>query len=121
MTSEVFTVGADESIAALQDLMRRKRIRHVPVVDDKGAVLGVVSEHDVLEQSFFQEDDKVTDIMAWNVPTIDADDDVATAAKIMVDNKCGCLPVVEEGVLAGILTGADVVKSVARGRAVRRR
>jgi CBS domain-containing membrane protein len=121
MTSEVFTVRADESIAALQEVMRKNRIRHVPVVDDDGAVLGVVSQLDVLERSFFDEDDQVTDIMAWNVKTIDADDDVATAATIMLDNQYGCLPVVEEGVLAGILTEADFVKSVARGRAVRRR
>ena len=121
MTSEVFTVGADESIAALQKVMRKNRIRHVPVVGDDGAVLGVVSQLDVLERSFFDEDDKVTDIMAWNVKTIDADEDVATAAKIMLDNKYSCLPVVEEGVLAGILTEADFVKSAARGRALRRR
>jgi len=121
MTSDVFTVGAEESIAALQEVMRKNRIRHVPVVDDAGAVLGVVSQLDVLERSFFDEDGKVTDIMAWNVKTIDADDDVATAATIMLDNKYGCLPVVEEGVLAGILTEADFVKSVARGRTIGRR
>ena len=125
MTSDVFTVGPDESITTLQDLMSGKRIRHVPVVDD-GAVLGLVSERDVLRRTFSQEADlplsvrldvltavKVRDIMTWEVETIDADEDLSTAAQIMLDNKYGCLPVVEEGALVGILTEADFVKFVA--------
>jgi len=126
MTSDVFTVGPDESITALQDLMSEKRIRHVPVVADDGAVLGLVSERDVLRRTFSQEADlplsvrldvltavKVRDIMTWEVETIDADEDLSTAAQIMLDNKYGCLPVVEEGALVGILTEADFVKFVA--------
>ena len=117
MTSRVFTVGPDESIRVLQDLMRKKRIRHVPVVDNRGAVLGVVSERDVLQQALFQDDDKVADIMAWKVATIDVNENLAAAAQIMLDSKYGCLPVVNHGVLAGILTEADFVKSVAHARA----
>jgi CBS domain-containing protein len=84
-----------------------------------------VSERDVLWRTFSQEADlplsvrldvltavKVRDIMTWEVETIDADDDLSTAAQIMLDANYGCLPVVEEGVLAGILTEADFVKFV---------
>ena len=130
MTSHVFTVGPDESITTLQDLMSEKRIRHAPVVDEDGAVLGLVSERDVLRRTFNQEADlplsvrldvltavKVRDIMTWEVETIDVDEDLSTAAQIMLDNKYGCLPVVEEGVLAGILTEADFVKFVAEAEA----
>jgi CBS domain-containing membrane protein len=126
MTPDVFTVGPDESITTLQDLMSEKHIRHVPVVDDGGAVLGLVSERDVLRRTFSQEADlplsvrldvltavKVRDIMTWEVDTIDADEDLSTAAQIMLDNKYGCLPVVDEGALAGILTEADFVRFVA--------
>jgi CBS domain-containing membrane protein len=121
LTPDVFTVGPDESIDALQDLMRKKGIRHVPVVDNDGAVLGVVSERDVLQGALFQETDTVADIMTWKVETIDADEDLSTAAQIMLDNKYGCLPLVEQGVLAGILTEADFVKSMAPMGASRRR
>jgi CBS domain-containing membrane protein len=126
MTSHVFTVGPDESITTLQDLMSEKRIRHVPVVNEDGAVLGLVSERDVLRRTFNQEADlplsvrldvltavTVKDIMTWEVETIDVDEDLSTAAQIMLDSKYGCLPVVEESVLAGILTEADFVKFVA--------
>ena len=117
MTSDVVTVGPDESIDALKDLMVNERIRHVPVVDGAGALLGLVSERDLLLRALFEEENKVTDIMAWNVATIDPDQDVSRAARIMFDNKCGCLPVIEEGVLAGILTEADFVKAAAHVRA----
>ena len=59
--------------------------------------------------------------MTWKVETIDANEHSSTAAQIMLDNKCGCLPVVEEGVLAGILTEADFVKSMAHVEASGRR
>jgi CBS domain-containing protein len=85
MTSEVFTVGPGESITTLQDLMSEKRIRHVPVKDDDGAVLGLVSERDVLRRTFSQESDlplsvrldvltavKVRDIMTSEVETVES-------------------------------------------------
>ena len=121
MTSDVFTVRPDESIAALHDLMRRKRIRHVPVVDNDGAVVGVVSERDVLQQALLPGHDTVRDIMSWKVETIDADEDLPTAARIMLASKYGCLPVVKDGVLAGMLTVADFMKAVAHVRAHARR
>jgi CBS-domain-containing membrane protein len=55
MTSDVVTVAAHESIKALEALMSKKRIRHVPVVDDDGAVVGLISERDVLQKALFQE------------------------------------------------------------------
>ena len=126
MTSDVFAVAPDETITRLQDLMSEKRIRHVPVVDDEGAVLGLVSERDVLRRTFSEDVDlplsvrldvltavKVRDIMTSEVETVEAEEDVATAAQVMLDNKYGCLPVVEEGVLTGIITEADFVRFVA--------
>jgi CBS domain-containing membrane protein len=111
MTSDVVTIGPDESIDALKALMANERIRHVPVVDGDGALLGLVSESDLLLRALFEEESKVTDIMAWNVATIGPDQELSKAARIMFDNKYGCLPVVEDGVLAGILTEADFVKA----------
>jgi CBS domain-containing membrane protein len=48
--------------------------------------------------------------MAWKTEMIEADEAVATAARIMLDHKYGCLPVVEQGRLTGILTEADFVR-----------
>jgi CBS domain-containing membrane protein len=112
MTSKVFSVGPNESIASIQDLMRKRHIRLVPVVDGDGAVLGVVSERDVVGRTLFDADN-ASEIMSWRVETVDADAPASRAAQIMLDHRYGCLPVVARGALAGILTEADFVKSAA--------
>jgi CBS domain-containing protein len=126
MTAEVFVVSPDDSLSAARDLMSRRHIRHVPVVADDGSVAGLVSERDLLRRAFSSDADlplslqedllsavKVSDVMTWEVETIEADADLASAAQLMLDNKYGCLPVVEQGVLTGILTEADFVRFVA--------
>jgi CBS domain-containing protein len=56
--------------------------------------------------------------MTGDVETVDVDDDLATAARLMLENKYGCVPVLEEGLLAGILTEADFVRLAADDAAV---
>ncbi|HEY7476392.1 MAG TPA: CBS domain-containing protein [Vicinamibacterales bacterium] len=126
MTTGVFAVSPEASISALQDLMDEKSIRHLPVVDADGTLVGLVSQRDLLRcQSALEEDlalstrdDLLTatcagDIMTRQVETIEADEDLALAARILLDNKYGCLPVFEEGILAGIITEADFVRLMA--------
>lgn len=126
MTPDVHVVSPEDPVAKLRDLMSEKHIRHVPVVDEDGGIVGLVSERDLLRRAAGLDGEvplsvredvsvaiKVSEVMTWNVETIEADDDAATAAAVMLDNKYGCLPVVEQGVLAGILTEADFVRHVA--------
>ena len=126
MTTEIFAVSPESPVSALQDLMDEKSIRHVPVVEADGTLVGLVSHRDVLRyQSAFEDDlplstrdDLLTvtcagDIMTRQVETIEADEDLAVAARILLDNKYGCLPVCEEGILAGIITEADFVRLIA--------
>jgi CBS domain-containing membrane protein len=126
MTSDVLVVGPDDPVTKIRDLMADRHIRHVPVVDDAQDLVGVVSDRDLLArtlgtdtdlplslQAELLDADKVRDIMTWDVETVDVDEDVAIAAQVMLENKYGCLPVLEEGKLAGILTEADFVRFVA--------
>lgn len=126
MTSDVLVVGPDDPVTKIRDLMADKHIRHVPVVDDGQDLVGVVSDRDLLAralgtdanlplslQAELLDADKVSDVMTWDVETVDVDEDVVTAAQVMLENKYGCLPVLEEGKLAGILTEADFVRFVA--------
>jgi len=117
MTSAVVSVGPDEPIDSVQSLMERKRIRHVPVVDGAGRVLGVVSQRDVLQRALLEDSGAVSEIMSWKTATIDADEPLSKAARVMLGQKYGCLPVIEHGRLAGILTEADFLKYVASGKA----
>ena len=117
MTSAVVSVGPDEPIDKVQALMESKRIRHVPVVDRAGRVLGVVSQRDLLERALLEDTGAVSEIMAWKTETVEADAPLSKAARIMLGQKYGCLPVVEHGRLAGILTEADFVKYAVSGNA----
>jgi CBS domain-containing protein len=126
MTTEIFAVRPGASVSVLQDLMNEKSIRHVPIVDDDGALVGLVSQRDVLRYASASDEElplsasgdllcaaRAADIMTQQVETVEADEDLAVAARIMLDNKYGCLPVFEEGVLAGIITEADFVRLMA--------
>jgi CBS domain-containing membrane protein len=106
--------------------MDAKHIRHVPVVDEDGALAGLVSERDLLRRASGADADlplsvqadvfaavRVREIMTWDVETVEADEAAAVAAQAILDNKYGCLPVVDGGALAGILTEADFVRFVA--------
>jgi CBS domain-containing membrane protein len=117
MTSAVVSVGPDEPIDKVQGLMERKHIRHIPVVDGAGRVLGVVSQRDVIQRALLEDTGAVSEIMAWKTETIGADEPLSKAARIMLGHKYGCLPVVEHGRLAGILTEADFVKYVVSRKA----
>jgi CBS domain-containing membrane protein len=128
MTSRVFAVRADETVAVLVDLMREHHVRHVPVVDDEGELLGLVSHRDLLRNSLIEQDDEVQvdkeeilerlqvrDLMLGEVDRVTPETDIREAAQLMLDHKYGCLPVVEGNRLVGILTESDFVRLMAGG------
>lgn len=81
--------------------MSEQKIRHVPVVDEAQSVIGVVSQRDVLRSAIATigyEDaysTEVRDIMTRDVDTLDASENIATAAEMMLACKYGCIPVVD--------------------------
>lgn len=126
MTDRVFSIQPDEDLARLVEIMDEIHVRHVPVVDADRVVVGLVSQQDLIRSVLYASTDlplaemrellktaDVQSIMTTDVETIDADTDIEEAAGLMLDNKLGCLPVVEGGRLTGILTEADFVKYVA--------
>jgi CBS domain-containing membrane protein len=128
MTSRVFVVRPDETVAALVDLMHEHQVRHVPVVDEDGDLVGLVSHRDLLRNSLIEQDDEVQvdkeellerlqvgDLMLGEVDRVKPDTDIRVAAQLMLDHKYGCLPVVEGSRLVGILTESDFVRLMAGG------
>lgn len=123
MTEQVLSIGADEDLEKLNSLMGDIHVRHVPVVDDDGEVIGIVSQRDLLrsaldtigvlpqaEQKDLLTQTTVREIMVADPETVEAIQDIDEAGQIMLDNKLGCLPVVDGTRLIGILTEADFVK-----------
>lgn len=135
MTTDVIAVTPETSLLKLSKLMRDNSIRRVPVVDEKGCLVGIISDRDVRDASpskattldmyemhYLLAELKAKDIMTPRPFTVKPTDTVENAAMLMLDNKFGGLPVVEEnGRLAGIISDQDVsslvtITGVARGR-----
>lgn len=125
MTSEVETVQPSSTLAELLDLLQERNIRHVPVVDDEGELVGLVTQRDLLRRSLAARGDlpltvreevvshrTVDEFMTAGVMTVDPDAPLGEAAELILDNKLGCLPVVEGPHLVGIITESDFVAYV---------
>ena len=125
MTKEVVTLIENDTLNVADDVMGLARIRHMPVVDEDGLVVGLVSQRDLFRGAlaralgygeFAQQKLygilRVKDVMTNDVLTISPTATLVEAAKIMTDGKIGCLVVVDGERLAGILTESDFVSLV---------
>ncbi len=123
MTRRPITVGRDVPVNEALKLMHDEKVRRLPVVDKHGKMIGIVSEKDLLyaspspatslsiyELHYLLSKVKVQDVMTKKVITVNDDVPLEEVARIMADNKIGCVPVMHEGELAGIITETDVFK-----------
>ena len=124
MTPKPITITVQESMQGAMELMAMKRIRHLPVVDGAGKLIGLVSDRDLRraapsplfgadhEKAAGQLDSTTVErIMIRSPATIGPQQRLQDAMKLMVEKKYGALPVVEAGRLVGIITPIDVMKS----------
>jgi CBS domain-containing membrane protein len=123
MTRKVFTLRLDKRLIAAKEIMEWAHVRHVPVVNAAGAVVGMVSHRDLLAASIASVISRLSDVERkqhlWTVPiesvmchpvtTISPTATVQDAARVMREGKIGCLPVVEQGKLVGIITDHDLL------------
>ena len=119
MSTDLITITPDENLAAAREIMYDKKIHHLPVVDDGGKLVGLVTLTNVLAatDSFLREDDNrihareiiVRDVMVTDVATVDEHASLRQAALFLEKHRIGCLPVVTDGELKGIITDTDFV------------
>jgi CBS domain-containing protein len=123
MTPSVVTMERNESLRTVDDVMKLGRIRHLPIVDDDGALVGVVSQRDLFLSGLLRalgfgsrareqalDTLVVKEAMKTDVVTTTPDAPLAQAAKLMFERKIGCLVVLEGDTIAGILTESDFVR-----------
>lgn len=132
MTRDVFTLSPDDTLYNAQTLMVEHNIRHLPVVDDNNKLVGLVTHRDLLaaaESTLSEPDEpavdhpdrqqpiaevrklshKVSEVMTTKLSVIDPKSSLRGAAMHLQKFRHGCLPVVENDRLVGIITDSDFV------------
>jgi acetoin utilization protein AcuB len=130
------TIRADALVRGAIDMMRTRKIRHLPVVDGDGQLVGIVTDRD-LRQALFSPAlrarlgdvdgafgaTRVRDVMTWAVIAARPEMPLVEAARLMHERKIGALPVVDRGRLVGIITESDILEAfqevLAEGRPAR--
>jgi acetoin utilization protein AcuB len=134
MTKDPVTIDPDAPLETAAAVMAERELRHLPVVEDAGRLIGMITDRDLRtallapavaeylppeEQRRFRRlaqtvgNLRVRDVMTWDVATIVGEAPLAQAAALMYDRRLGCLPVIEQGRLVGIVTERDVLKALA--------
>jgi CBS domain-containing membrane protein len=123
MTRKIVTVSESDLLESLEEMMRRLRFRHLPVVDRHGKLVGLVTHRDLLSASASWLSDTeaeqnavinklpVRRIMQHEVLTVQPEDSIVEAGKLLWGSKIGCLPVIDgDDALVGIVTEADFIR-----------
>lgn len=136
MTEDPFTIEPDAPLDTASDLMRAKDLRHLPVVDPAGRLIGIIAERDLRRAALAaavdddvsaggrplcrsgqaREDLSVQDVMSRDVLTTHPEAPLAHAARLMFERRVGSLPVILDGRMVGMLTERDVTRALANGR-----
>lgn len=113
--SDVLSIGAGEPIHAAIAILAVNRIGAVLVIDDKGAIAGIVSERDLVRamHKFGKElfDKRVADLMTTTVVTCSPKDPLAAIMGMMTSQRFRHVPVLDDGKVVGMISIGDVVKS----------
>lgn len=122
MTRDPYTLRETDSLNDAWEIMIGKHVRHIPITDDDDHVLGLVTQRDVLAATDpgaireaksasheVKSDFKISEIMIRNVTVIHKKDSLRQAALYLQSHKYGCLPVVLDDRLVGIITDSDFI------------
>ncbi len=128
MVSPVITAHVNAPFSDVEEKLRRKGIRHLPIVDDAGRVLGLITQRDLFRilsphivEAGIQYDQAALNafvlkrVMTPKPMTLRPEDPLSKLVEMMIRNKYGCCPIVNEiGILTGIVTEIDVLKYLAK-------
>jgi CBS domain-containing protein len=125
MTDRVIALQAGEDLSVASDLMAENGVRHLPVIDSTGELLGLLTHRDLVKIAYasgdflpisdlnqFLRNTKVKEVMVREVETVDPETSIEEAGMLMMENKFGCIPVCDGTHLVGILTESDFVRHV---------
>ena len=124
MMGSPVTLKPDETLDLANDVISLGRIRHIPIMED-GRLVGLLSERDMMgaatttifglkrkSKSALLKSVLIKDVMKKKVVTVKPDTPIKDAAHLMKEKKIGCVPVVNEGSLVGLVTTTDILRYV---------
>jgi CBS domain-containing protein len=124
MMGSPVTLGPEDTLDLANDVISLGRIRHIPVVED-GRVVGLLSQRDLIgaaanqifglrqrSTSALLKTILIKDVMKKRVITVEPHTKIKAVAQLMADKKIGCVPVVSEGALVGLVTTTDILRYV---------
>jgi predicted transcriptional regulator len=124
MMGSPVTLKPDETLDLANDVISLGRIRHIPIIED-GRLVGVLSERDMMgaatttifglkrkSKSALLKSVLIKDVMKKKVVTVKPDTPIKDAAHLMKEKKIGCVPVVNDGSLVGLVTTTDILRYV---------
>jgi acetoin utilization protein AcuB len=123
MATRVKTLGRNDTLELAKALMTSGPVRHLPVLDE-GRVVGVVSQRDLFRsalmaavlgfargaQEALLRTLRAKDVMSERVITVPPETTMVDASRLMLEARIGCLPVVQDGVLVGLVTETDALR-----------
>lgn len=119
MTTDVVTIPPTASLADARELMHQHRFHHLPVVESDGKLVGLMTLSDVLaasDSSLRNDDSRIRaaditlrEVMVTDIATVNESASLRQAALFIEKYKIGCLPVLSDGKLKGIITDSDFV------------
>ena len=126
MMGSPVTLKPEDTLDLANDVISLGRIRHIPVVD-AGRLVGLLSERDLMgaaashvfglkqkSKSALLKSVLIRDVMKKRVVTVTPETSINDAAHLMADKKIGCVPVVSEGAIVGLVTTTDILRYVER-------
>ena len=121
MSTDIEVVDRNDNLRTVEERMATKQLRHLPVLE-QGEIVGIVTQRDLFKaamssamgygekaQQAYLQSVRVKEIMVYPVVTVAPDTSVAAAADMMMNKGIGCLPVVEDQQLIGIVTKTDLL------------
>lgn len=118
MTTPAVVTHSDTPVKTAESMLAERGFTALPVVDEDDRLAGIVTEADFVADRFpgplRRAARTVRELMSVPVRTVDVDDDAAALAKVMLTEHIRCLPVLDRGKLAGVVTRRDFLRALAR-------
>jgi CBS domain-containing protein len=109
MSTQIFTVNENDSMRLIKNVMQWKHIHHIPVINAKHKIVGIISASDISDIDKF-DDYSASQVMQKDIKTGSPDMLIEEAKSLMLQNNIRCLPIVDHDELVGILTQTDLKK-----------